>query len=381
MHQRLDVVAHRLDVDVLVDQLDGLRAEGVPEQLAVAARRLHRLVHLRQPAVVGLVGTRHGSGDSASQMRAEHRIFGGELVPHLVVRQALLRGHQTLVAAHRPVHAGEERQALLHLHRQRLPQLVDVRDDLLHRLLVEVQRPRHVVEDADVVHDQTVRLLLAERAVRAADGLQKVVVLHRLVEIHHLQDRRVEAGEQLADVTMTNFSGSAGSRKRSSSFSSASLSRTCCFHSGGSPAPTVMTMALASGADQLVHHRLVEHAAFAVEDHHLRLEAVRLHLRLEVRDDVLHHGADALRVLHQHGHLRGALGEVVAVLLAQVAGDLLVGFVDGRLVDLQPAPPAPRNAAAASPCRGWTPGTSSGSCSPSRPRRRRTPRTCSCPRG
>ena len=34
-HQRLQVVAHRFDVDVLVDQLDGLGAERVPEQLAV----------------------------------------------------------------------------------------------------------------------------------------------------------------------------------------------------------------------------------------------------------------------------------------------------------------------------------------------------------
>ncbi len=72
-----------------------------------------------------------------------------------------------------------------------------LRHDLLHGLLVEVQRLGHVVEDADVVHDQAVRLLLAEGAVGAADGLQEVVVLHRLVEIHHLQDRRVEAGEQL----------------------------------------------------------------------------------------------------------------------------------------------------------------------------------------
>ena len=94
-------------------------------------------------------------------------------------------------------------------------------------------------------------------------------------------------------------------------------------------------MALASGPINSSITCLVEHAALAVEDHHLRLEAVRLHLGLEVLDDVLHHGADALRVLDQHGHLGGALGQVVAVLLAQVAGDLPVGFVDGRLVDLQ----------------------------------------------
>ena len=55
-HQRLNVVAHRFEVDVLVDQLDGLSAKRMPEQFAVAAGRLHRLVDLRQPLVVGLVG-------------------------------------------------------------------------------------------------------------------------------------------------------------------------------------------------------------------------------------------------------------------------------------------------------------------------------------
>ena len=125
-------------------------------------------------------------------------------------------------------------------------------------------------------------------------------------------------------VTMTNFSGSAGSRKRSSSFSSASLSRACCFHSGGSPELRVHDDGAGLRADQLVHHLLVEHTALAVEDHHLGLKTVGLHLGLVVRHHVLHHGADALRVFHQHGHLGGALGEVVAVLLGEVAGDLRV---------------------------------------------------------
>src|ERR1017187_220746 len=88
-------------------------------------------------------------------------------------------------------------------------------------------------------------------------------------------------------VTITNFRGSTGSRNRSSSFSSASLSRTCSFHWGGSPWEALMTMALArvllplgrvtlGGADdngtglrtgQLVHHLLVKHTAFPVEYH------------------------------------------------------------------------------------------------------------------
>ena len=49
-HQRLDVIAHRFEVDVLIDQLDGLGAERVPQELAVATGWFHRLIDLRQPA-------------------------------------------------------------------------------------------------------------------------------------------------------------------------------------------------------------------------------------------------------------------------------------------------------------------------------------------
>lgn len=55
---------------------------------------------------------------------------------------------------------------------------------------------------------------------------------------------------------------------------------------------------------------------------HLRLKLVWLNLRLKMHDPVLHHRTDALQVFPQHGHFGGALGGVVAILLAQVAGDV-----------------------------------------------------------
>ena len=93
-------------------------------------------------------------------------------------------------------------------------------------------------------------------------------------------------------------------------------------------------MALASGTDQLIHHCFIKHAAFAVEDHDLRLESVGLNLGLEMLDDMIHDGADTFGILHQNGHLRSTLCEIVPVLLTQCASDLLVSFVDGSLVDL-----------------------------------------------
>lgn len=48
-----------LNVDVLVDEFDGLSTEGVPDELAGASGGLDRVVDLDQPAVVGLVRIQH----------------------------------------------------------------------------------------------------------------------------------------------------------------------------------------------------------------------------------------------------------------------------------------------------------------------------------
>src|SRR6266478_4707979 len=120
-HKRLDIVAHGLDVDILVDEFDGLGPQGVPEQSAVAARRLHRFIDLRQPSVIFLVWTQYGVRRQRFPDRAEYRVLSSELVAQIVVREALLRGHEAFVAADAPIHAWEEDEAFLHLDGQNLP--------------------------------------------------------------------------------------------------------------------------------------------------------------------------------------------------------------------------------------------------------------------
>ena len=199
MHQRLEVVAHRLDVDVLVDQFDRLRAERVPEQLAVAARRLHRFIDLRQPAVVRLVRRR-----APGRATAPPRSCRARCIPRRTCPASRCSGRHCCAAiSPRSRRRCDPRRGRTPRHfcictgsSFRARRCCD--DHLLHGLLVEIERLRHVVEDADVVHDQAVGLVLAVGAVGAADRLQQVVVLHRLVEVHRLQDRRVEAGQQLA---------------------------------------------------------------------------------------------------------------------------------------------------------------------------------------
>ena len=63
--ERVEVVADDLDVDVLVDELDRLRAERVPEQLPLSARRLNRLVDLGEPDVVARYGAEQRVGGAA----------------------------------------------------------------------------------------------------------------------------------------------------------------------------------------------------------------------------------------------------------------------------------------------------------------------------
>src|SRR5206468_11971641 len=77
------------------------------------------------------------------------------------------------------------------------PQRVPVDERFRAYALVKVQRGLEIREDAEVVHDDAGALLhRGKRPVGTGDGLEQVVVPQRLVEIHHLLDGRVEAGEQ-----------------------------------------------------------------------------------------------------------------------------------------------------------------------------------------
>jgi hypothetical protein len=52
-----------------------------------------------------------------------------------------------------------------------------------------------VVGQSDVVHDVTTGLPLGD-PVDSCDGLQQIVVFHLLVDVHHLLDGRIEAGQE-----------------------------------------------------------------------------------------------------------------------------------------------------------------------------------------
>ena len=71
-----------------------------------------------------------------------------------------------------------------------------VDDLLLLALVVGVDRFLEMVANADIVHHEALVLGFAAHAVHTGDGLQQVMGNHDLVQIHHLLDRRIEAGKQ-----------------------------------------------------------------------------------------------------------------------------------------------------------------------------------------
>ena len=159
------------------------------------------------------------------------------------------------------------------------------------------------------------------------------MVAQRLVEVHRLQDRRVEAGEQLRgdDQDLERVGGIAEAVEQ------------LLLGVPVTAVGRVLVLAAVHRHDDvrrlrrqvLVERLLVEHAALAVEGHDLRPEAARRHLLLEVPGDVGADLLDALGGLHEHGHLRGGLGELVPVEVAEAAGELLERLVDRVLVDVQ----------------------------------------------
>jgi hypothetical protein len=120
----------------------------------------------------------------------------------LLRQDVLLRRRQQPGAAaacrssRRPVEAVEEAAAdlvLLQHHRHGLF-LVERRLAGAAALGVGRQRLLQLVGEAQVVHDQAAGLVL-EHAVHAGDGLHQPVAAHRLVDVHRVQARRVEAGQ------------------------------------------------------------------------------------------------------------------------------------------------------------------------------------------
>lgn len=159
---------------------------------------------------------------------------------------------------------------------------------MLHRFLIESEGLRHIIEDADVIHDKAMGLLLAIGAICTTDGLQEIVVLHRLVEIHHLKDRRIKSGQELACDNHELERVSRITKPVEQLFFLVFIASMLL--------PIRRIAGLADHddggrfrTDQLVHHLLIEHATFPVERHNLCLESIRLNLGLEMLHDVIDH--------------------------------------------------------------------------------------------
>ena len=102
-----------------------------------------------------------------------------------------------------PLHQPEiVRRLALHLGLEELLEQGEVFDDGVDFFAVERQSLFQLVEDADEIQHEAVRfhhllVFIFIGAVHTGDGLEQGMVAHGLVEIHGVENRRVEPGQQL----------------------------------------------------------------------------------------------------------------------------------------------------------------------------------------
>ena len=212
---------------------------------------------------------------------------------------------------------------------------MQVGDDLLDALLVELQCLGGVIEDAEVVDDAT-EGLFREEPVGPADGLKEGVILQRLIEIHRLENGRVEAGEELGsdDEDLEGiFLGVEAFEK---------LLLDALVHGILLLEVEVVVRrgrdddGAGVFAEEGIEDLLVLDAGVAVGGDDHGLEAVGGDLVLEVLGDVFDDGLDALGGLEEGGHLCCLFAEGIRFFVAEGGGfgELLEGFVDAVAIDV-----------------------------------------------
>ena len=139
-------------------------------------------------------------------------------------------------------------------------------------------------------------------AVCTADRLQQRVILHGLVQIHHLQNRSVKPGQQLGcddhqlqrTIRITE----------DIQYFSLCVTITAVF--------LVAILFIVIGvhddrsgilAEQFIQYRLIHQAALTVVDHNLSLVTVWLNFQLEMSRNMFANLPDAGRVIHNRFHI------------------------------------------------------------------------------
>ena len=143
-----------------------------------------------------------GDGEREGLGKFPHRL-------HATIFTVLLRQHVLLCGGQQaqpfrrragqplgPVEAVEQAAAdfVLFLHDRHRFRLIDRGLARAAALRVRRQRALEFVGKAQVIDDETARLVL-EHAVDPGDGLHQSMTAHRFVHVHGVQTRRVEAGE------------------------------------------------------------------------------------------------------------------------------------------------------------------------------------------
>ena len=226
-----------------------------------------------------------------------------------------MRRHQPFPAFQCAVDAGKILQTFPEQFGKFPLHFADICNHAPHTFFVKVQRPRHVIENPDIVNDKPVSFPFVIRPVRAANSLQKRVVFHRLVQIHGLQNGRVKSGQEFG-CHNHQFQGTLRVPENVKNPAFLIAVAAALLVAVAFVVVRVHDNSRRVRAEQFVKLRLVHETAFAVVYDDLSLVPVRPDFFVVMPCDMFADFANALRIVHDSPHIHAA-GQFRAVLRGQ----------------------------------------------------------------
>ncbi len=187
---------------VLLHQRMGLLLQGVVHINPVRICLSYHVVDGRKSGIILDEGAHEGIRRDDF---VEHRNlfkFPEKLLTPFLVAEMFDEAVDIAITEVTPDETGIRGRLLLHLIPEQYFEQADVSDNRLDLFAVESQRFFELVEEVYEVEHQTLGFdhspsLVLIRSVYPRNGLQQRVVPHGLVQVHGIEDRRIEAGEQL----------------------------------------------------------------------------------------------------------------------------------------------------------------------------------------
>ena len=264
----------------------------------------------------------------------QNTIICAKLISQVLRRQAVLRSGKSFPAINSPINSREESKTFAHQFGNLCFHFINVGDDFFESSLIKVKSVGELFEDANIIDDQAVGLRVPVDTVCSANCLQKGMILHRLVQIHCLQNRRIESSKQLG----SNDDQLQGVLRVSEAiqnlrflicgttiFLVTIFLIVICIHND---------LGALCRSEKAIQSFLIQDAALAIIADNLSLKPIRLNLGHVVIIDMLANLLNSGGCFDNGGHLDTAR-KVSAFLLGQAFRKLGKCFVNCILIDMK----------------------------------------------